>query len=125
MFLLLLNYFSSFFDNKQESKKETLNLMELLPKELEDIIMDYKYQLEHHEKKMKICKDINDINYCIYENKNTQIPIHRYRSKRIMKDGSYIYYRRTIRIFMKPYFYLSIFRNNDGRRNPLLIPYNK
>ena len=41
--------------------------MNFLPKELEDIIVDYKIQMEHKEKYSKCMKEINNIEYDIYE----------------------------------------------------------
>ena len=94
--------------------------MNFLPKELEDIIVDYKIQLEHKEKYSKCMKEIETIEYNIIETKiedaQTEInehmqfwnngglltepvlypiPLHyfyKHNSERIMKSKK-IYYR--------------------------------
>jgi len=47
--------------------------MNCLPKELEDIILDYKYQIEHTQKFKKCLETINKIDYKIYENNNRRV----------------------------------------------------
>jgi hypothetical protein len=42
-----------------------MNNLEFLPLVIENIIRDYKAQMEHKEKMQKICKEINTIHYTI------------------------------------------------------------
>lgn len=43
-----------------------MNQLDFLPKEIEDIILDYKYQIEHNEKLQKCLKRIK-INFIFKE----------------------------------------------------------
>ena len=53
--------------------------MDFLPKELEDIIIDYKIQLEHSEKYNKVISSINNgINYEVNKPKNTNLVMSHY-----------------------------------------------
>ena len=47
--------------------------MNTIPSELENIILDYKYQLEHNNLMTNIVKDINSIKYNIYGNESYRI----------------------------------------------------
>lgn len=42
----------------------------MIPEDIEEIIIDYKYQIEHLEKFKKCINQINNINYTINRNEN-------------------------------------------------------
>ena len=60
--------------------------MEILSKDIEDIIIDYKYQLEHWEKMKKVFKNINNMNYHILKN-NIFGCFDKFSSKKTIKKG--------------------------------------
>ena len=76
--------------------------MNTLPKELEDIIMDYKNQLKHSDNFKKCLKEINNIQYTlgiidtidigIYSRRFYKNKWHDYQIEKLENGNGYIFY---------------------------------
>jgi hypothetical protein len=77
-YIRLFSYLYYYLNKKMNNK--ILNLFDLLPKEIIDII--YEFNVDHHTYMKNIIQEINIRNYCIFCNKKINNLIHILPSRR-------------------------------------------